>query len=275
MDITGLSVAASVKVFRIAMTTMGLTLTLAPWPLPSFSQVTDLTPSLQAETLVMGTEADYIPFEFRYAAEPESGIVGFDIEVAKAIADRLGFTLQIQEWDFDALLPAVQAGEIDFAIAAITPTPERRQYLDFSEAYFESRHALVSRRSDPVRTLMDLPGRRVAVQRGSIQEQAALKLVQDGLALDVQSFTQVNEMITAVRNQAVDAAIVEELVAEAYLENNPTLELDVLGEIPPTPVAIAFPQGSPYVAQFNQVLQEMEARGELEELARLWFSADH
>ena len=224
-------------------------------------------------TLVMGTEADYIPFEFRYASDPPEDIVGFDIALAQAITRKLGVRLQIQERNFDQLIPALQAGELDFVMAALTPTPERQQLVDFSQPYFESRQALISRRTHPVRTLSDLSGQRVAVQRGTIQEQAMQTLVQQGVEVTVQSFDHINDMITAVREQQVDAALVEELVGEAYLDNNPTLAMDVLGEIPPMPVAIAFPQGSAYLQPVNQVLQEMAANGDLERMARRWFTA--
>jgi ABC-type amino acid transport substrate-binding protein len=157
-------------------------------------------------------------------------------------------------------------------MAAITPTPERSQVADFSEAYFESRQALVSRRTNPVRTLADLPGNVVAVQRGTIQEQAALQLVNDGVEIEVETFERMNDMVSAVREQIVDVALIEELVAEAYLDNNPTLELDVLGELPVIPLAIAFPKGSPYIEPFNQVIQDLKSSGELQELTRLWFT---
>jgi ABC-type amino acid transport substrate-binding protein len=231
------------------------------------------TNGIAQSTLVMGTEADYIPFEFRYASEPASDIVGFDIAVANAIADQLGFTIAVEERPFAKLIPGLQAGELDFAIAAITPTPERLQFVDFSEVYFESRQALISRRSNPVRTVTDLPGSTVAVQRGTIQEQAALQLLNDGVDIRIQTFEHMNDIVSAVREQSVDVAFIEELVAEAYLENNPTLELDVLGEVPPIPLAIAFPKGSAYVEPFNQVLRDLKDSGELEELTRLWFTS--
>lgn len=241
---------------------------------PSLSQTTAPAPLTPSVTLTMGTEADYVPFAYQYAADPPSGIIGFDIDVAKAITQRLGLAFTLQERPFETLLPALQAGELDFAIAAITPTAEREALVDFSEPYFESRLALVSRRSHPRRTLSDLSGAAIAVQSGSIQQQAAIDLQAAGEGIEIQSFEHVNEMVAAVRDQAVDVAFLEELVAEAYLENNPELEFDVLGELPAMPVAIAFPQGSPYLEPFNQVIQELKASGELDQMARQWFTTD-
>ncbi len=260
---------------RSIIPTIGLTLALTAWELPSFARpaIPEVAPSpLSQRTLTMGTEADFIPFEYRFASDPPSGIVGFDIEVAKTIARRLGFELSIQEVSFEQLLSDLRSGEFDFAMAALTPTPERRQFLDFSDAYFTSRHTLISLRSNPIKRLADLQGKRIAVQKSSIQEQAMGQLAGSGLNIQVQAYAQMHEIVTAVREGTVDAALVEELVAKAYLENNPTLELNLLEEMPPTPVAIAFPKGSANVAAFNQALQEMQASGELEQLVERWFT---
>jgi ABC-type amino acid transport substrate-binding protein len=77
---------------------------------PAQAQTTQVAQS----TLLMGTEADYIPFEFRYAAEPASGIVGFDIAVANAIADRLGFAITVQERPLRRIATGVAGGGVRF-----------------------------------------------------------------------------------------------------------------------------------------------------------------
>ncbi|MEO1620773.1 MAG: transporter substrate-binding domain-containing protein, partial [Cyanobacteria bacterium J06632_3] len=199
--------------------------------LPGFTQISpESTEGLrQPQVLQVGTAADYIPFEYRSPDTEADEIIGFDIDIANYIARQLGFELQWQDIPFDQLLPSVSSGELDFAIAAITPTIERAQTLEFSEPYYESRHALISRRSDPVRTLTDINGKRVIVQSGSVQESLLLQRV--GLDIEVTSVGTLNEIVSAIREGMADTAIVEELVAEAYLENNPTLEMDVLGEL--------------------------------------------
>lgn len=260
---------------RSILPVIGLTVAITTWTIPGLARpvAPEVAPSpLSQRTLTMGTEADFIPFEYRFASDPPSGIVGFDIEVARSIARRLGFELRIQEVDFEQLLGDLRSGEFDFAMAALTPTEERRQFLDFSDAYFTSRNTLISPHSHPIKTLVGLQGKRIAVQKSSVQEQAINQLVGAGLKIQVQTYARMNDIVAAVRDGTVDAALVEELVAKAYLENNPTLELNVLEEMPPTPVAIAFPKGSANVAAFNQVLQEMKASGELEQLVKRWFT---
>lgn len=109
---------------RVGMAARGLLMTLPLASLPGSAQSVSPEASLQ-QTLLMGTEADYVPFEYRAPSERSSEFIGFDIDVANYIAQRLGFTLQIQELAFDQLFSALQSGELDFAIAAITPTADR------------------------------------------------------------------------------------------------------------------------------------------------------
>lgn len=244
---------------------------LSPIALPGVAQP-------QMQTLVMGTEADYVPFAYHHPLT-EGGpdrIVGFDIDVARYIADSLGVTLQIQERPFDRLLPGLKSGELDFAIAAITPSEERQRHYDFSNPYFEAQHALISPRLKPVRTVADLRGRRLGVQQGSVQEAQAMRRLAEGYGIGIELFAvpTMTDMVSAVKAGYADAALVEALVAEAYIENEPDLVMDVLGELGATPVAIAFPQGSAWVGVFNQALAEMADSGELYLLAQRWFIAD-
>ncbi|WP_052128682.1 transporter substrate-binding domain-containing protein [Neosynechococcus sphagnicola] len=249
------------------VTTLSLTLLASQSPAQS---VVPAAPTTQP-TLVMGTETDYIPFEYR---DPELGaneIVGFDIEVAKYIAHKLGFDLQLQGMKFEDLIPALRARHLDFAMSAITPTSERRQVIDFSEIYFESSNTIVAPKGHNLKRLSDLQGKTVGVLSGTIQERQLLQLAPTLPRLKIQSFKRTTEIIDAVREGQVDAAIIEDTVVQAYLENNPTLEFQVITEQAPTGVAIAFPKGSKYVKAFNQVLREMKANGELRRLVRQWF----
>ncbi|MFC4769067.1 transporter substrate-binding domain-containing protein [Effusibacillus consociatus] len=89
--------------------------------------------------IVMATSADFPPYEFRDQSKGQNEIVGFDIDIAKRIAGELGYELKIQDMKFNGLLPALQAGRADFAMAGITPTQDRKQNTDFSMVYYESK----------------------------------------------------------------------------------------------------------------------------------------
>ncbi|MBP7563440.1 MAG: amino acid ABC transporter substrate-binding protein, partial [Candidatus Cloacimonetes bacterium] len=95
--------------------------------------------SSKGKKLVVGVSAEYPPFEYKEGAE----FKGIDIEIARLIAEKLGLELQIQDMEFDSLIPSLTAGKIDMAISAITITPERLEQIDFSDSYYQSNQTLL------------------------------------------------------------------------------------------------------------------------------------
>ncbi|MBQ3378883.1 MAG: transporter substrate-binding domain-containing protein [Clostridia bacterium] len=90
--------------------------------------------------IIMGTNAEFEPFEFR---DDANEIAGFDVEVAKWVAYKAGKTLRIEDMNFDSLIAALSSGKIDFIAAGMTNTEERRQNVDFSTDYYESNQAII------------------------------------------------------------------------------------------------------------------------------------
>jgi arginine/lysine/histidine transporter system substrate-binding protein len=223
-----------------------------------------------SKLLTMGTATDYPPFEYRVSDGGE--IVGFDVALAKYISQRLGFSLKLQDMAFVKIIPALQARKLDFAAAAMTPTPERRQKVDFSEIYFESRDTIAARKGANLKTLADLSDRRVGVQDGSIQEEQMDKLSATAQELRVVRFKRLPDLISAINTKKIDAAIIEDTVIATYIADNPDLEFNVISDQEPVTFAIAFPKGSPLVDDFNRIIREMKDSGELERLVRQWFN---
>ncbi|MBQ4099937.1 MAG: transporter substrate-binding domain-containing protein [Oscillospiraceae bacterium] len=100
--------------------------------------------STATEEIVMGTNAEFEPFEYR----ENDKIVGFDIEIANEIADAMGKKLVIEDMAFDSLITALSAGKVDFVIAGMTATEERRQNVDFSDCYFNASQVIIIRDPD-------------------------------------------------------------------------------------------------------------------------------
>ncbi len=93
------------------------------------------------EDLIIGTNSEFAPFEYREGDE----IVGYDIEIIKRIADDLEMNLVIEDMNFDSLIPAVSSGKVDLVISGMTATDERRENVDFSETYFNASQAVIVR----------------------------------------------------------------------------------------------------------------------------------
>lgn len=223
-------------------------------------------------TLRMGTATNYPPFEYRDERIGTDEIIGFDIAIARYIAQKLGYTLTLKDMAFNELLPALQARQLDFAMAAITPTPERLQKVAFSDVYFESQNTIVSRQTQPLSQVSELAAKRVGVQLGSIQAKYAQTLTATLPGMTLISYPRVLDLLQALQRADIDATIVEDKIAEVYLEDDATLVASIIPNVEPMGSAIAFPKDSELVDEFNRILQEMRENGELDRLIRQWFS---
>jgi ABC-type amino acid transport substrate-binding protein len=219
--------------------------------------------------IIMGTSADYAPYEYHDTAKGGE-IVGFDIDIAKSIADQLGYTLEIKDMDFNGLIPALQAGTIDFAMAGMTPTEERKQSVDFSDIYYEAKNTIVAKKGSNLKAPEDLSGKKVAVQLGSIQEEAAKEMK----GVNVVPLNKTGEIIQEVKAGRVDAAIIEDTVAKGFVEANPDLEFNTIPNTEAAGSAIAFPKGSDKTAKFTEALKGMKESGQIEELVKKWFGSN-
>ncbi|HBG7721536.1 TPA: transporter substrate-binding domain-containing protein, partial [Clostridioides difficile] len=123
--------------------------------------------------LVVGTSAEFPPFEFHKVVDGKDSIKGFDIMLAEEFAKELGVKVEIKDMSFDGLIGALNADQVDIVLAGMSPTPEREKSVDFSELYYLSRNAVIVKDADidKVKTEDDLKKLRVGVQAGSIQEE--------------------------------------------------------------------------------------------------------
>jgi ABC-type amino acid transport/signal transduction systems, periplasmic component/domain len=173
--------------------------------------------------LVLGTSADYAPYEFHHTKDGKDEIVGFDISVAKKIADDLGVQLEIQDMDFDGLLLALDSKKVDLVISGMTPTEERAKSVDFSNVYYTAEQGVMVRKEDAasLQTFDDLKGKRIAVQKGSIQEGIAQGI--EGAKLT--SLARINELVMELQSGRVDAVIAEMPVTKLYVANQPEITM--------------------------------------------------
>jgi polar amino acid transport system substrate-binding protein len=220
-----------------------------------------------ARRLVMATSADYPPYEYVDSTSGTQEIVGFDVDIARYITEELGYDLEIQNIDFNSLIPSLQANRADFVMAGMTPTEERKQNVDFSEIYYEAKNTIVARQGSGLDSPESLAGKSVGVQLGSIQEQAARDLE----GLNITPLNRINEMVQELKAGRIDAIIMEDTVANGYLASNPDLEAHVIPSMGEGGSAIAFPKGSELQEEFNPVLREMMENGTMDELITKWF----
>jgi arginine/lysine/histidine transporter system substrate-binding protein len=228
----------------------------------------------QAETeekkvLVMGTSADFPPFEYIDTAKSEE-IIGFDVDIIHALADKLGYEVEIKDMDFSGLIAALQAGKVDFVMSGMAPTEERKQNVDFTDSYYRSDLVLLFEEDSKITSADDLSGKVLGAQVNSFQEEVAKEL-NGTVDFTLETRDRTPDLIQELKSKRFDAVIMEEAVAIGYMSTNDNLKTISVpnGETPGT--AIAFPKGSELTEEFNTALKEMIDSGEIDELVVKWF----
>ena len=219
--------------------------------------------------LVVGTCADYPPYEWHLVQDGEDKIIGFDIDIAQAIADELGVELEVKDMDFDGLIPALSTGKIDMIIAGMNPTEERKQSVDFTDVYYTQKDALVIKSEDAkdIRSEDDLKKASLATQKATIQE---TYLLENFPGAEIQSVPKLNTAILYLVTGKVDAVLMVETVARRYVEENEGLEIadsDVSSTPNESAIAVA-KDSADFLEEVNDILDEMEDSGKIEELIR-------
>jgi polar amino acid transport system substrate-binding protein len=228
-----------------------------------------------AGRMVVGTSADYPPFEY-YSGD--FMLDGFDMALIREIGTRLGVEVVIKDMAFDGLGDALQIDQIDLVIAALSITPERDQFVDFSNIYYVSEDAVLTRPDVQavVNSPRDLAGRRVGVQNQSVfQEWAETALVADGLIEQSQLivYREIDRAVSDLGEGLIDFVIMDLPPAQtAVNERGFVISAQGLNR---QRFGIAVPNGAASLqAKLNEALSALQAEGRVVELAREYLGQD-
>jgi polar amino acid transport system substrate-binding protein len=227
--------------------------------------------SSKKKTIVMGTSADYPPFESVDTANGNK-IVGFDLDLAKYIANELGYKLEVKNQDFNGLIAALNSKKVDFVMAGMVNTPERRKNVEFSQTYFNDYQVILSKKGAKINNVEDLKGKKVGVQLGTTQETLAVKLNKT-IPMNIQRWDKLNEMVEAMRAGKLDAIITVSSVAYGYTSKDKNMhqfKAIVDGKPESDPISAAFPKKSKLAAEFDKAIAKAKKNGKLDELVNKW-----
>ena len=213
-----------------------------------------LTGMAMAETLKMGTNAAFPPYEFY---DDETGeIVGIDAEVAAAIAAKLGYELEIVDMDFDALIPAVSNGKIDVVLAGLTVTEERKQNVDFTASYATGVQVVIVPENSEV-TLDALfaegAGHKIGVQQGTTGDLYCTWDLEDAGLASIERFKTGADAILALTTGKVDCVVIDNEPAKNFVAANEGLMI-LETEYVTEEYAIALEKGSELTEKINAIL---------------------
>ena len=220
--------------------------------------------------LVMGTSADYPPYEWHLIKDGKDEIIGFDIDIAQAIADELGVELEVKDMDFDGLIPALTTGKIDIIIAGMNATEERKQSVDFTDVYYTQTDIVVIRKEDADKFTSEdsLKTAALATQKATVQETYLLETFPDA---EIQSVPKWNTAIMSLTTGKVDAVMMVDTVAKQFIAQNDDLMVANF-DINSTPNAAAIAvakNGGDFLETVNHIVNEMKESGKIEELYQL------
>lgn len=173
----------------------------------------------EAGKIVVGTSADYPPYEFHKEINGVDTIVGFDIKLAEKIADDLGVELEIVDMSFDGLLAALTGKKIDFIAAGMNPTDERKNAVDFSTIYYDTSQTMLvlSENADKLTSVEDFKGLKVGVQKGTLQETI---FDEQFTGAEKVAIAKIPNLVMELQSGKIDGIILAEVVADSYDEAN-------------------------------------------------------
>lgn len=214
--------------------------------------------------IVVVTSADYPPFEFYQNGE----MVGFEIDLMKAIAKELKRDIKFQDLPFDSIIGSLQAKRVDMAISGISATEERAKVVDFTTHYNESKSVIIIDDAT-INTMSDLKGKIVGVQMGSTYESCLKEWQSKVEDLQIQSLTKVPDLIQNLKVKRIVGIALGVTEANAVMAQVKGLRMI---NIPDTEIsyAIAVPKGSELTAQINSVIEKMKKDGSLKALQDKW-----
>ena len=231
------------------------------------------TLSALGETLKVGMECDYAPYNWTQSGESESAVKlavggyadGYDVQIAKLIAQGLGLELEIVKTEWDGLPPALTSGKIDAIIAGMSPTQERKLVIDFSDPYYESNLVVVVKKDGAfanAKELKDFAGAKITGQLNTFHYTVINQIegVQQQTAMET-----FPAMIVALSSGRIDGYVSEQPGAVSAAASNPDLAYVMFDEgkgfvcdPADTTIAVGLQKGSALLAQVNEALAALD-----------------
>lgn len=219
--------------------------------------------------LVVGINAEFAPFEFHTMVDGKDTIVGFDLDLARAIAKDMGVELELKELAFDALLTTLQSGQVDVVISGVSATEERRKSVDFSEPYYRGVQVLLTTKNnvDKFNSFSDLKGKKIGLQLSSLQDRLMTTLLPDGNYTKIESM---NTLFLSLKSNQIEGIVTTKIVSEMAAVANPEFVIADKVKIDDSSlnspgVGVAMRKNSPALqAQINSTVKRLKDSGEMD-----------
>ena len=220
------------------------------------------------KVLRIGTNADFAPFEFQDVSGKE--YQGFDMDLIRAVAKEMGYKAEIQNINFDGLIPALEAGNLDVIISGMTINDERKKKVDFSDPYYKSGLSIIVKKDDKsINKFSDLAGKKVAVQIGTTSAMEVKKI--EGAT--VKEFNSSADTFLELKAGGVDAVVNDRPVNDYYIMKSGVTDVRRLEELLTSEdYGIASSKKNPEIKkQVDAALKKLHDNGEYDKIFKKWF----
>ena len=217
--------------------------------------------------LTMGTNAAFPPYEYYEGEE----IVGIDAEIAQALAEKLGLTLEIVDMDFNSIITAVQSGKIDVGIAGMTVEPDRLENVDFTDSYATGVQVVIVPEDSEIASVDDLEGKLIGVQEGTTGHTYCMDDYGDE---NVIPYTNGATAVQALLDGKVDCVVIDQQPALSFVEANEGLKI-LETEYTVEDYAIAVSKENPALCEaLNTALNELIDDGTVQGILDKYITAE-
>ncbi len=220
--------------------------------------------------LILGLDDTFPPMGFRSS---NGQIVGFDIDLAKEVATRMGVELVLKPVDWSTVILSLNKGDIDMIWNGMTVTAERGKQINFSKVYLKNRLVVVVPQGSRIKTMSDLSGKLIGVQLGSSNEDA---LIKSDIGKNIRGVRRYDVNASAfldLKAKRIDAVAVDEIVARYYINSNNENFLILNGEITNEDYAVGFRKAdNALLNEVNKILDEMKKDGTASQISKKWFN---
>lgn len=221
----------------------------------------------RADDLIVATDTAFVPFEFKEGDK----YVGFDIDLWDAIAQEIGASYKLRPMDFAGIIPALQTGQVDVALAGITIKPERQDVIDFSDGYYDSGLLLMVPEGSDITGHADLAGKTLSVKTGTSSSDYAEENFKD---TTLRKFPNIDNAYLELRTGGVDAAMHDTPNVLYYIATAGDGAVKAVGEqMMAHEYGIGFPKGSDLTPKVNEALAKLKADGRYDAIYEKWFGA--
>lgn len=175
-------------------------------------------PTVNEGVLIMATNATFPPYEFYEGSE----ITGIDVEIAQAVADKLGLTLKVEDMEFESIVTAVQSGKADIGLAGMTITEDRLKTINFTNSYTTGIQVIIVPEDSDIASADDLTGKKIGVQ---LMTTGDIFASEEFGSENVEQYNKGADAVLALLNGKVDAVIIDNEPAKSFVSVNEGLKI--------------------------------------------------